>query len=342
MKALVRFGLGENEVRLEEVPEPVCGPGQVKIRVKAAGICGTDLHGHPSLKPPVILGHELAGEIVEVGEGVKERHAGQRVTSETTAELCGVCRFCRTEDYNLCINRKGIATKAPGAFAEWFVIREGSTHVLPDHVDYDTGALCEPLACAVHAVYEQGKASQGEVVVIVGPGPLGLLSCQVARAKGATVVVAGMTADVERLELAGRLGANRVVNVEEEDLTDVVRSLTDGYGADLALDCSGAGGGVRGALATVRTMGRYVQGGILHKELSLDLDEIFFGREITMYGSHTQKPSSWREAIALIKGGAVDPGALITDRMCLTQWEEGFRRMRGREAIKVILNPELR
>lgn len=339
MQALVRFGTGENDVRIEDAPEPVCGPGQVKLRVKSVGVCGTDLHGHPSLKPPVILGHEVAGEIVEVGEGVTGRNVGQRVTSETTAEICGTCRFCQTENYNLCINRKGIATKAPGAFAEYFAIRAESTHLLPDNVDDDTGALCEPLACAVHAVGEQGGAAPGEVVAVVGPGPLGLLSAQVAKARGATVIIAGTRGDADRLKLAERLGADRLVTVEDENLTDVVQSMSDGYGADLAIDCTGVVPGLRAALACVRTMGRYVQGGILHKEVPLDLDEIFFGREITMYGSHTQKPSSWRESLALLEAGKVDLDALITDRLPLAEWAEGFRRMRDREAIKVILKP---
>ena len=340
MNALVRFGLGENDVRLEDVPEPTCGPGQVKLAVKAVGVCGTDLHGHPSLAPPVILGHEVSGEIIETGTGVHRRSVGQRVTSETTAEICGECRFCRTENYNLCINRKGIATRAPGAFAEYFAIREQSTHVLPDNVDYDEGALCEPLACAVHAASEQGQVSAGEVVLITGPGPLGLLSLQVAKASGATVIIAGMRQDRDRMDLALRLEADRIVYVEDGDLTSVVRSMTDGYGADLAIECTGAVGGVRGTLGCVRTMGRYVQGGILHREVSLDLDDIFFGREITMYGSHTQKPSSWRKTLALMETGKVTPGALITDRLPLAEWEEGFRRMREREAIKVILHPQ--
>ncbi|MFH0964516.1 MAG: zinc-binding dehydrogenase [Planctomycetota bacterium] len=340
MRALVRYGTGEEEVRIEETPEPVCGPGEVKIRVRAAGVCGTDLHGHPSLSPPVILGHEIAGEIVEVGKDVKRRKVGERVTSETTAEICGECRFCKTENYNVCRRRKGIATKAPGGFAEYFAIREGSVHALPNGIGYDEGALTEPLACAVHAAAEQGGVRKGELVAVVGPGPLGLLVTQVAKAKGARVILAGTAADAQRLALGRKLGADRIVFVEKEKVEELARSMSDGYGADLAIECSGTAGGVKGALASVRTMGRYVQGGILHRTVELDLDEIFFGREITMYGSHTQKPSSWREALQLLGEGKIDLGALITDRMRLSEWKEAFRRMLAKEAIKVILHPE--
>ena len=339
MKALLRVGLGPDDIQLDDVPEPSPGPGQVKIRVRAAGVCGTDLHGHPSLQPPVIIGHEIAGDIVELGEGVRQRKVGDRVTSETTASICGECMFCKSEDYNLCRERKGIATRAPGGFAEYLVVREPSTHVLPDHIDYGTGALSEPVACAVHAILEQAKVHPGEVVAVVGPGPLGLLVAHVAAASQARVIVAGVTQDADRLELSKQLGAERTVDVTAEDRTEVARQMTDGYGADVALDCTGVQAGVHAALACLRTMGRYVQGGILHREVPLDLDDIFFGREITMFGSHTHKPSSWRTTMQLLGEGKVDPSPLVAETLPLTDWKRGFEMVRNKTAIKVILEP---
>ena len=153
------------------------------------------------------------------------------------------------------------------------------------------------------------------------------------------MILAGTEADAGRLELGRQLGADRIVFVETERIEEAARSMSDGYGADLAVECSGTVGGVRGALASVRTMGRYVQGGILHRQVELDLDEVFFGREITMFGSHTQKPSSWRKGLRLLGEGKIDLQALITDRLPLAEWEEAFRRMREKEAIKVILRP---
>jgi L-iditol 2-dehydrogenase len=340
LKALVKIGRGEDDIELREMPEPVCGPGQVKIRVRAVGICGTDIHGHPSLRPPVILGHELAGDIVEVGAGCTTRKVGERVTSETTASICGKCKFCATEDYSLCIERKGIATKAEGAFTDFLVIREPSVHVLPDHVSYEAGAICELLACATHAVMEQGAVAAGEVVLVMGPGPLGLLCTQVVKACGGRTVVAGMGKDKSRLELAAKLGAERTVNVEAEDLKEVGRSMTGGYGFDAAIECAGVPPAVLAALATVRVRGRFIQAGILHKDVPVNFEDVFFVREVSMIGSHTQKPSSWRKALALLAERKVDLQALVTRELPLSQWREGFDIARRGDAIKVVLKPD--
>ena len=340
MKALVRTGLGENDVKLQEIPEPTPGPGQVKIKIRAVGICGTDIHGHPSLVPPIVLGHELSGDIVELGPGVSKRKIGDRVTSETTYEICGKCRFCEVEEYSLCIDRKGISTKAPGAFAPYMVIREESTHVLPDHVSYEAGALCEPLACAVHAVIEQAKVTSDEVVLVIGPGPLGLFSVQAAKACGAAVVAAGISQDASRLELAKTLGADRIVNVQEEDIVQISKDMTDGYGFDTAFECSGAVPAVQTALSTVKKKGKYVQAGILHKDVTVDFDDIFFVREITMLGSHTQKPSSWRKTLELLDQKKVDLQALVSGELPLDKWQEGFEKFRKKEVIKLVLKPE--
>jgi len=339
MKALVRFGMGENDVELRDVPEPSPGPDEVKIEVKAVGVCGTDLVGHPSLKPPVILGHEIAGVIVQLGEKARMRKIGDRVTSETTAFICGKCRFCKSGDYNLCPHRRGVATKSDGAFAKYFVIREASTHILPDHISFSTGALSEPLACAVHAVIEQAQVSSGEVAVVVGPGPLGLLVSQVAKVCGAIVILAGLTKDKERLALASSLGVDRTVDVAKENLREAVKSMTDGYGADVAFECTGAPAGVKAALECLRRRGRYVQGGILHKEISLDFDEVFFGREITMLGSHTQKPSSWVLTMKLLEEKKVNLERLITEELPLSRWKEAFEKVRNKSAVKIILKP---
>jgi len=150
MKALMK--LKDGGLALMDIPEPTPGPGEVKVLVKATGICGTDLYGYSAVKPPVVLGHETAGEVVEVGEGVKKVRVGERVTTETTAYICGKCRFCQRGDYNLCPERQGLGSKVNGAFARYFVIREESIHHLPSHIDFLSGALTEPLACATHAV----------------------------------------------------------------------------------------------------------------------------------------------------------------------------------------------
>jgi len=339
MQAVVRFGMGDDDIRLEDVPEPEPGPNEVKINVKAAGVCGTDIHGHPSLRPPVILGHELAGVIVEVGSNCTTRHVGERVTSETTKSLCGKCRYCKEGPVSLCVERRGLASRADGCFAKYLTIPETSVHVLPAAVSFEAGALTEPLACATHAVIEQAGVDREEFIVVVGPGPLGLLVTRCCAVFGAKVVTAGIGADEDRLALAAAFGAERTVNVEMEDLPDVVRSMTDGYGADTVFECSGAASAVPAALACLRKRGRYVQAGILHRQVELDFDDLFFVRELTLAGSHTSNPVSWVLALNLLAAGKVRLQPLITAELPLAEWRRAFELMRTRQAIKVILKP---
>ncbi len=337
MKALMK--LTNDEMKLVDVSEPFPGPGEVKIKVRAIGICGTDLYGYSAVTPPIIIGHETAGEVVEVGKEVKTVRIGERVTTETTAYICGKCRFCQSGDYNLCPERRGLGSKVNGAFAEYFVIREENTHYLPSHIDFSSGALTEPLACATHAVMEQAKVSGCDVVVVLGPGSLGLLVSQVARAKGAKVIICGISGDEKRLALAKDLGIDFAINLQEMNIHRFLRQITKGYGADIVLECSGASAAVHLGLKLVRKRGKYIQAGILHQRVELDFDDVLFGREIYLIGSHTQKPSSWAKALKLMEEKKVNLTSLITHHLPLTEWKRGFKIARERDSIKVILYP---
>jgi len=339
MQALVRFGMGDGDIRLADVPEPRPAPNEVKIEVKAAGVCGTDIRGHPGLRPPVILGHELAGVIVETGAECRTRRAGERVTSETTKSFCGRCRFCKQGLANMCINRTGMASSGDGCFAKYVTILESGTHVLPDHVSFEAGALTEPLACATHAVIEQAGVGPGELIVVVGPGPLGLLVTRCSAVLGAHVIVAGTGADAARLALAAQFGAEQTIDVTAQDLPGLIKLMTDGYGADTVFECSGSASAVPAALACLRKRGRYVQAGILHRDVTLDFDDIFFVRELTMVGSHTSNPVSWVLALNLLAARKVDLQPLITAELPLAEWQRAFDLMRTREAVKVVLKP---
>jgi L-iditol 2-dehydrogenase len=187
LKALVKTAPGFGHVELQNKPEPAPGEKQVKIKVKYAGICGSDIHtyeGHYKVAFPVTLGHEFAGEIVEVGPGVQSFKVGDRVTSETTFSICGQCPYCQTKDYNLCSERKGLGTQQDGGFAEYVLAREESLHLLPDNVDFRSAAMTEPLACTHHALAKT-TINAGDLCVVIGPGPIGLLAAQAAKSKGA-------------------------------------------------------------------------------------------------------------------------------------------------------------
>lgn len=244
MKAVVKTESGFDKMMLENVAEPVVYGNRVKIKVAYTGICGSDIHtfkgeyGNPTT--PVTLGHEFSGVVVAIGPDVTNLKVGDRVTSETTFETCGTCKFCLEKEYNLCSHRRGIGTQANGSFAEYVLSREESCHTLVDSISYQAAALTEPLACCVHAALEKTTIEPTDTVLIFGPGPIGLLLAQVVKAQGATVIMAGITKDSERLKLAAELGIDRTVDTMQENLADIVFAMTEGYGADKVFDCSGA------------------------------------------------------------------------------------------------------
>src|SRR4051812_20234927 len=216
MKALVKLAPGPGSLELREIPEPDPGPGEVVFRVAATGICGTDLHvqdGEYTVAPPVVIGHETAGTVVKVGSGVTGWRPGDRVTSQTTISTCGQCALCRSGQLNLCPERRYLGGHVNGGFAEYVVGPEQNLLGLPEGVGEVAAALTEPLACCVHGVMEVARPAAGSLAVVSGPGPIGLLCAQVARAAGAEVVVLGTSADTSRFELAGQLGFERLVDV---------------------------------------------------------------------------------------------------------------------------------
>ena len=340
MKALVKYGEGENDIELREIPEPIPQANEVKVRVEATGICGTDLYGYSAVKPPVVLGHETAGIVAEVGKEVKDIKVGDRVTTETTAYICGQCKFCLSKNYNLCTHRKGLGSAVNGAFAEYFVIRKESIRQIPPHIDFNSASLFEPLSCAVHAVMEQANLLSHETVLVLGPGPLGLLTAQIAKSLGAKVIICGIEGDEKRLSIAKKLGINQVFNIKKKDIQGCLTNLTLGYGFDVVFECSGSVEAVEYGLNYIRKGGRYLQEGIVRQPVKLRFDQILFDKELSIIGSRTQKPSSWDKAINLVNEGKVNLEELVSDVLLLSNWKEGFRRAKKKNSIKIVLRPD--
>jgi L-iditol 2-dehydrogenase len=342
MKAVVKTAPGVGNVDLLDVEEPVTPSGHVKIAVKAAGICGTDLHIYydefRSL-PPVVLGHEVSGEVAEVGDDVRAVQVGDRVTTETYFSTCGVCRFCRTGRINLCPERRSIGSAVNGGFTSYLVVPQRNVHRLPDGVSYLAGALTEPLACVVHGALEIPKVAPGDVAVIAGPGAIGLLTLQVVKAAGAQVVVLGADADGHRLEMAIQLGADHAVNVQRDNVAGLVGDLTHGLGADIVYECSGAGPAAATLLALVRRGGQYAQVGLFGKPVSWDLDQVCF-KELTVTGSNASVPSAWERALSLLGQGVVQTESLVSAVFPLAEWRAAFDAFQGRGGIKTVLRPE--
>lgn len=336
----VAAGVGNVEIR--DIPEPQPGPGQVKIRVHAAGICGTDLHIYKDefrSRPPVVLGHEVAGEVAETGSGVTGIRPGARVTTETYFSTCGVCRYCRAGSENLCLHRKSIGSAVNGGFTRYVVVPAGNIHPLPDNIDTAEGALTEPLACVVHGVLNTPTVAPGDVAVIAGPGVIGLLTLQVVRAAGARTVILGTSKDEGRLALARQLGADFALNVDTIDPAPMVRDITpEGLGADVVYECTGAGPAAMQLLSLVRRRGRYVQLGLFGKPVAWDLDQIVY-RELTCTGSNASVPTSWIRALQLMEAGAVRLKPLITGAFDITDWERAFAVFEEKTGVKTLLRP---
>jgi len=343
LKALVKFAPGRGNVEVRDVPEPAPGPGQVKVEVQAAGVCGSDLHIYHdeiaiAIEPPVVMGHEFAGVIVELGAGVERFSIGDRVTCETTAWSCGHCLQCRQGHYNMCAHRRVVGYSVDGCFAPYCVVHERQVHRLPEGVDLVAGALSEPLACCVHAVLELTSVTAGDMVVVAGPGPIGLICMQLARAAGATVVVAGTASDAERLSQARHLGAGLTVDLTSQDLAQIITDLTAGQGADVYFECSGSPASARQGLAITRRGGQYTQVGLFPRPFELAFDTIAY-RELRVTGSLGQRSSSWRRGLALLGQGLVDTRSLVSHILPLDGWQEAFHLVESRQGLKVVLEP---
>jgi L-iditol 2-dehydrogenase len=340
MKGLAKVAPGVGNVQLIDVPEPEVKPGYVLIEVKAAGICGTDLHIYYDefkSRPPVIMSHEVAGLVADVGAGVTTCRPGDRVTSETYFYVCGECQFCREGQANLCPHRLSIGSGVNGAFTKYLLVPQQNIHHLPDNVDEQAGALTEPLACCVHAL-ELNRVEPGDTVVVSGPGTIGLLTLQVVKAAGATVIVLGTSSDEERLAKARQLGADDVYNVETTDTLATIRDMTGGLGVDVVFECAGAGPSAQHCLELVRRKGRYVQVGLFGKPITWDMDQVCY-KELRMSGSNASVPSAWRKALVLLASGKVQTKPLISDVLPITQWSQAFERFEKRDGFKLLLTP---
>ncbi len=332
---------GYDKMLLKTIPESEVQKNQVKIKVAYTGICGTDIHTftgqYKNSQTPVVLGHEFSGIVVEVGKDVTKVKVGDKVTSETTFVTCGECDYCLEKDYNLCAHRKGIGTQINGSFAEYVISREESVHVLPDAVDLKAAALTEPLACCVHAALEKTVVKKGDKVLIFGPGPIGLLQAQVVKAQGAFVILAGITNDQKRLELAKSLGVDVAVDIQKESLEEIVLAYTNGYGVDKLFECSGAVQALNQGLPLVKKKGTFVQVGIFSEKLNLLDQESIIQREITYIGTRSQKPSSWHIALKLLEEKKINTEKMITKIVPLDYWRQGFEAVLSGNEIKVLV-----
>lgn len=340
MKALMKVAKGSGNVELTDLEEPQCLAGMVKIEVKFSGICGTDLHIlHDTFinYPPVVLGHEFSGVVTEVGPEVRKIKVGDRVTVlPSTAVICGRCSYCREGKYIFCSERRGMGFGVHGSFTKYVVVREDMVYPIPDHLSFEEAALAEPLACAVNALEELTCIQGGDVVLVSGPGPIGLVCLTLLSGRGLKVIVAGTSQDEERLKLARELGADVVVDVLKEDLQDVVRKETGGKGVDVAVECAGAAASIRACLEAVKKTGKMIQVGIVGQEVPLPYDLVLY-KQIQLFGSVSHSLSTWDRVMKLFEQNKIHFGKLITHKLPLSRWREAFDLCERKQGGKVLL-----
>ena len=344
MKAIRKLDAGFGNIALMNIPDVSPKDNEVKIKVAYAGICGTDMSiytGAKSTYPPITMGHEFSGVITEVGKAVKGWKVGDRVIAETTKLYCGECEFCKTGKHSLCPERGALGQQVDGVFAEYVCQVAEMLHRVPDGVSLLEAALVEPAACAYHAVFDLNDVKANDKVVVIGPGPMGLLTAQMLKAAGAYVIITGISGDEGRLALARKLGADCTVVTTEEDLKLVVDELTSGVGADYVFECAGFESSITTAFDIVKKMGTVVQVGIPNpKGVTLPNYTNVMMKELRVIGSFSHRYIDWDKTLDLISRGLLDLDPLVSHFFELEECEEAFA---AKDKIKVVfrIHPEL-
>lgn len=343
MKALVKTQKGKGFLELRDVPEPSPKEGEVKIEVAACGICGTDIHvRHDEFPywPPVILGHEFTGTVIELGAGCVKAKVGDRVVAEPHTKACGRCYLCRTGNIQICPEKRSPGWGIDGAMTKYICYPERLLHWLPKGMTFDQGALVEPTANTVADVIERARLQAGDFAVVIGPGPIGLLAAMTARAAGAReVLVLGTPGDVAlRLPKAKELGF-RTVNIVEANPVEVVMDLTGGIGADMVIECSGSPRAIPGTVDLVRKMGKICVIGLTgNRPVEVPWDKFCF-KVVDVFFNLSTPYTSWDRAIALIAKGLIPAEKLITHREPLANWEKTFDALEKLQGLKALLIP---
>lgn len=343
MRALLKAAAGPG-LQLAEVPDPVAGDADVTIRVLRTGICGTDVHieswdpwAAATLAPPIIPGHEFAGEVVAVGPSVRDVHVGEIVSGEGHI-VCGTCRNCRAGRRQMCNRTSGLGVNRDGAFAEYVVLPESNVWVHHEDVDLDMAAIFDPLGNAVHTALKFPLV--GEDVLITGAGPIGLMAAAVARHVGARFVVVTDVSE-PRLELARRVGVDLTVNVANERVADAQHTLGMREGFDVGFEMSGHPSALPEMIDNLTHGGRVAMLGLPTGPIDVDWAKVVT-HMLTISGIYGREMfETWNAMSAMLQTSATLRAALdvvITDKLPASEWEAGFAIARSASSGKVVLD----
>jgi L-iditol 2-dehydrogenase len=342
MKAAMLYGI--KDLKIEDIPTPKAEAGEVLVKVKAATTCGTDLkifqRGYVErvIKLPTIFGHEWAGEVVEVGEGLEWPEKGMRVRAGNSAP-CLHCTMCQKGKYNLCENMIWLW----GAYAEYIKVPARmvlvNTQEIPPHVSYEEAAIIEPLACVLHGA-EEARIKLGDAVAIIGAGPIGLLHLLTAKKIGVEKAIVVDLVE-ERLDFAEKLGADETINAGKADAAETVRKFTNGYGVDVVIEAIGLPATWEQALKLVRKGGTVLEFGGCPPgtEIKVDAEMLHYG-EVTVMGAFHAAPLHFRKALNLIASRTIDVRPLVTRKMRLEEIGEAFEILAtSKSEIKIAIKP---
>jgi threonine 3-dehydrogenase len=342
MKAVVKAKAGPG-VEIREVPVPSAGPGQILLKVLRAGVCGTDLHiwewddwARGRLKPPVTVGHEFVGEIVEIGAGVSELKLGDRVSCESHI-ICEHCIACRTGNGHVCENTKILGVDVNGGWAEFVAVPASNAWRAPTNVSIEVQGIMEPLGNAVHTAFA-GDLSACRIAV-TGCGPIGLFAVGVAKAAGAAQVIASDLSPY-RLELAKKMNADAVIDPSKENFVERVREITAGRMLDGVLEMSGNPIAIRDGLSALRMGGRLSLLGLPREPFGLDWNRLLIFKGITIHGIIGRRMyQTWYQMDGLLRSGQLDVRPAITHVMPMEKVDDAIGLLRSGNAGKVVLVP---
>lgn len=341
MPALVNYSSEPSSVELRDVPVPIIGERDVLLRVGAVSVCGSDLHqwrgSHSwAVNYPCVLGHEFAGTVAHAGSGVLNFREGDRVVSETAAVIDESSPLSRSGMYNLDPSRRGFGYGVDGAMTEYVRVPERCLHRLPSNLPFEKAALTEPCCVAYNAICVNGRIRPGDSVLVLGPGPIGLLCAKMAKLSGAGhLVVAGLPSDAHRLATARKLGADVTL---DSGVLEYIAQMGDGLGVDVAIDCSGASITLQMALRAVRPAGQIVKVGWGPQPLQFSLDPLV-QKNITLSGSFSHNWPVWERVLSMIVSGQIDLDPVISRVAALGDWHDCFEKMEAGEYVKAVLTP---
>jgi len=335
------------KIVVKEVSTPPIKKGEMLVKIRSCAVCGSDIRiyhqGNPRVKSPQIIGHEIAGEVVEVGEGIGTFRLGDRVALGADVP-CGVCKFCKNGLGNNCPINYAIGYQFPGGFAEYIHINEttvkyGPLHKIPENLSFDEASLAEPLACSLNG-YELANLKVGDTVVIIGAGPIGLMLVELARNIGAGRIILSQRSK-ERLKIARKFSADTFISSLEENFVERVMEETKGEGADVVMVACANPSAQEEALEIVGHRGRVnFFGGLApgSRKIKIDSNLIHY-KECFVLGSHGSVPRHHKIALELLSRGAVKGKDFISHHFSLDKIKEAFKVAEGHQGLKVIVNP---